>query len=121
MAAPALSADIRHCFGFAVIQIHLPLFGGLLRIHTGPEPVFFGKKIPPAYLAVFRTLHLFETTHSRFCAGQAFNNLYHSSRVVSSDIVSDDGVASGEFVACQVDSVSRVTETSMWPVPDAAS
>ena len=111
MAAPALRTDIRHCFRFAVVQIHLPLFRGFLRIHPRLKSVFFGKKIAPAYLTVFRTLHLFETSHGRFCAWQAFNNFYHSSRVISSDIVSDDGVAGGEFVACQVDSVSRVRES----------
>jgi hypothetical protein len=52
-------------------------------------------------------LHLLESADCSLCVGPTFDDLDDSGGLISPNIVADESVASGDFVACQAGSLVR--------------
>ncbi len=65
--------------------------GGLGGIHSGLE-VGFLNEVAPAGVTIFRTLAGFEVLHFKFGVFLAFDHQHHPTRLVSPDVMADDGV-----------------------------
>jgi hypothetical protein len=87
-------------FGFSSLQLCLTKLCGLRGIGSRPQ-VGLLEEVAPALVPIRWVLVAFELLQGRLSVGSPFDDLDHSRRLVSADVVAYDNVGSLQFVVRQ--------------------
>jgi hypothetical protein len=81
------------------------MFGGFGGIGSGLE-IYFLNEVAPAFVPIREVLGILKLLQLQFCVLLTPDHGDHPGGEVGADVVPDDGVRGGEFVACQKESIS---------------
>src|SRR5882762_8663294 len=97
-------------FGLPTFQLGLAEHCSLCGIGSRLQAALL-EEVAPSLMPIAWTLVAFELLQSRLCIGPSLDDLDHTRRLISADVVPYDNVGSLKFVVCQTLSLFRCNKT----------